>query len=168
MEEKKISENSKKESSNFKREDIQGWGVDLDVKNRPAYPKKQTPPEGTGAHWEKPEQQKSPIEILRSVERPRITHVFGSTVPPKGLSGVMRRKAFKYGEGSFAHWMILLMADRVNVLEGLMEDLKNKKFPHILNEMGYKAEKEHNPKSLYVKGVGFFVAIGALLFAIFE
>src|SRR5690606_19306556 len=78
---------------------IQGWGADLDHENRPAYPKERTPPRLEGLHWAQPEQQAhGHMEIFHSTERPGITPLFGTTVPPSGLSGALRRFAFKYSE----------------------------------------------------------------------
>ena len=64
---------------------INGWGADLDHKNRPAYPKERTPPRLEGIHWDQPEQQAQNVEILHSNERPGITPVFGTSVPPSFL-----------------------------------------------------------------------------------
>jgi hypothetical protein len=69
-----------------------------------------------------PEQQPVRVEILHSTERPGLTPVFGTAVPPSGLSGVMRRRAFRHSENDLRHWLMLLAADRVNVVEGLLED----------------------------------------------
>lgn len=55
------------------------------------------------------------VEILRSNERPGLTPVFGTSTPPSGLSGMLRRAAFKFSENDLRHWLILLFADRVNV-----------------------------------------------------
>jgi hypothetical protein len=43
--------------------------------------------------------------------------VFGTSTPPRGLSGAVRRHAYKYSEGRAAHWLILLAADRVDAWE---------------------------------------------------
>lgn len=107
-----------------RREDIVGWGADLDSANRPAVPKERTPPRLEGVHWDVPEQQPVRVEILHSIERPGITPVFGTAVPPSGLSGVIRRRAFRRSENDLRHWLLLLAADRVNVVEGLLEDLR--------------------------------------------
>ena len=54
------------------------------------------------------------------------------------------------------HWLLLLLADRVNMVEGIGDDLARGKVPNILAEMGIKAELKHNPAGLAKK-----VAIGA-------
>jgi hypothetical protein len=101
---------------------IPGWGADLDRANRPAVPMEHSPPRLHGVHWDKPAQQPQTVEILHSIEGPPITPVFGTSVPPSGLSGVIRRRAFRRSESDLRHWMLLLMADRVNVVEGLLQD----------------------------------------------
>lgn len=116
----------------FDRSQIPGWGADLDRKNRPAVPMERTPPRLEGVHWDEPEQQPQHMEVLHSIERPNITPVFGATVPPSGLSGVLRRRAFTYSENDLRHWMTLLMADRVNVVEGVVDDMRRNPASHPL------------------------------------
>lgn len=102
---------------------IPGWGADLDRANRPAVPMEHTPPPRLpGVHPDRLAQQPETVEILVSIERPNITPVFGTSVPPSGLSGVIRRRAFRRSESDLRHWMLLLMADPVNVVEGLLQD----------------------------------------------
>ncbi len=140
---------------------IKGWGVDADPKNDPTYPMKphRTDEEQKGYNWERPTQQPETVEVLHSNERPNLTSVFGTSTPPSGLSGMLRRYAFKYGEGSFAHWIPLLLADRVNVVEGVIDDLRRGYVPNIFAEKGWKAEWKHNPKGLVQKvAVGVVVA----------
>jgi hypothetical protein len=130
---------------------IQGWGADLDRKNRPAVPMEHSPPRLEGAPIAPPSQQPERMEILVSPERPRITPLFGTGAPPKGLSGMLRRMAFKMTENDIRHFMLLLLADRINVVEGIGEDLMNGHVPNILGEMGIKAEWEHNRVGLVKK-----------------
>ncbi len=145
----------KKTAEDYKH--IKGWGIDADPKNDPTYPiKKRTDEEQEGYSWDRPPQQPINIEVLHSNERPNVTAVFGTSVPPSGLSGMIRRQAFKYGEGSFGHWIPLILADRVNVVEGIVDDLVHGKIPNIFAEQGMKAELKHNPMGLFQK-----FAIGA-------
>jgi hypothetical protein len=123
---------------------IQGWGADLDHQHRPAYPKERTPPRLEGLHWSQPEQQPVEAEILHSTERPGLTPVFGTSVPPSGLSGMIRRTAFKYSENDMRHWLMLLFADRINMVEGIADDLVKGHVPNIFAEMGWKSELKYN------------------------
>ena len=128
---------------------IKGWGVDADPKNDPTYPiKNRNNGEHQGYTWERPPQQPINIEVLHSNERPNVTAVFGTSEPPSGLSGTLRRIAFKYSESSYGHWLPLILADRVNVVEGILDDLKHGRFPNIFAELGWKAEWQHNRKDL--------------------
>ena len=132
---------------------IKGWGIDADPKNDPTYPMKphRTDAEQTGYSWERPTLQAETVEVLQSNERPNLTAVFGTSTPPSGLSGMIRRYAFKYSEGSWGHWIPLLLADRVNVVEGVIDDIRHGHVPNIFAEKGWKAEWKHNPKGLVTK-----------------
>lgn len=136
-----------------KPEGIEGWGVDLDPANRPAVPMERTPPRLHNVHWDESEHQQPRVKIHHSTERPGITPVFGTSTPPSGLSGKMRDVAFRYSENDLRHWLILLAADRVNVGEGLLEDLSRGHVPNIFAEMGGRAEWRHNRAGFYRKAV---------------
>lgn len=103
---------------------ILGWGADLDPSKRPAVPMEHSPPRLPGLHWNIPAEQLTDVEILHSIERPSITPVYGTSCPPSGLSGWIRRRAFRHSENNLRHWMMLLAADRVNVVEGLFGDAR--------------------------------------------
>ncbi|WP_292044704.1 hypothetical protein [Massilia sp. UBA6681] len=130
---------------------INGWGADLDRKNRPAVPMERTPPRFINQPEGDPVQQQEKVEVLVSPERPGITQIFGTVQPPSGLSGMIRRLAFKSTENDLRHWLLLLLADRVNVVEGIADDLAHGKVPNVLGEMGIKAEMKHNPAGLAKK-----------------
>lgn len=133
---------------------INGWGIDADPKNDPTYPMKhRTDAEQTGYSWERPPQQPVDVEVLQSIERPSVSAVFGTSSPPSGLSGMIRRYAFRYSESSYGHWLPLLVADRVNVVEGIVDDLRRGHVPNIFAEKGWKAEWEHNRSGLIQKVV---------------
>jgi hypothetical protein len=145
---------------------IQGWGADLDPAQRPAVPMERTPPRLPHAH-EAPPPQRQTVEVLHSTERPGITPVFGSTLPPSGVSGVIRRGAFRYSENDLRHWLMLLFADRVNVVEGIVEDLAHGHVPNLFAEMGGPAAWKHDRAGLVRKAlvagavVGLIVALRA-------
>src|SRR5919199_235678 len=128
---------------------IKGWGVDADPRNDPTYPMKHRD-EGEHAvySWNPPPQQPITTEILHSIERPNVTSVFGTSTPPSGLSGKIRRFAFRYSESSYGHWLPLMLADRVSVVEGVFGDLKHGHVPNVFAELGWKAEWKHNRSSL--------------------
>jgi hypothetical protein len=139
---------------------IKGWGVDLDPTRRPAYPKWKTPPDGTGAHWDQPPQQTTEVKIHKSLERPNLTAVFGTACPPKGLSGLMRDYAYgRFNEAQIRHWMILLLADRVDMVEGILEDLSHGHVPNLYKEMGLAAEWKHN-RAGFVRKLAVLTGVG--------
>lgn len=131
---------------------IEGCGADLDRKNRPAVPMERMPARFIHPQPGQPEQQRETVEVPVSPERPGITPIFSSKPPPAGLSGMVRRLAFKTTENDIRHWL-LLVADRVNVVEGIGQDLARGKIPHVLGERGIKAELKHNPAGLAKKAL---------------
>ena len=138
---------------------IKGWGIDADPQNDPTYPmKKWTGDDHRRIRWQRPPLQKESVEILQSIERPNASAVFGTPVPPSGLSGAIRRLAYQYSESSYGRWLPLLIADRVNVVEGIIDDLKQGHVPNIFAERGWKAEWKYNKVGLVKK-----VVIGALV-----
>jgi hypothetical protein len=128
---------------------IKGWGVDADPKNDPTYPMKhRNDGEHAGYSWERPLKQPQTVEVLHSNERADLTSVFGTSIPPSGPSGALRRLAFRYSESSYAHWLPLVLADRLSVLGGVLGDLKRGRLPNVFAERGLKAEWEHNRADL--------------------
>ncbi len=138
---------------------VKGWAVDADRGNDPTYPmKRRNDGEHEGYSWERPAQQPLAVEVLHSNERPNVSAAFGTSTPPAGLSGVIRRFAFKYSESSYGHWLPLMLADRVGVIEGYWEDLSRGHVPNVFAERGWKAEWKHNQKALVTR-----VAVGAVI-----
>jgi hypothetical protein len=124
---------------------IKGWGIDADPENDPTYPiKNRTNEEHKGYSWERPPQQPQEVEILKSVERPNITAVFGTSTPPAGLSGMIRRQAYKYSESSLGRWVPLILADRIGVVEGVIDDIGKGIFPNIFKETGWTGEWKYD------------------------
>jgi hypothetical protein len=123
---------------------IPGWGVDLDFKDRPAVPKENFNPEGTGAHWDFPERQIPQWPRERSNEHKFLTPVFGTSCPPKGVSGAIRRYAFRFSEARAAHWLLLMGADRVDVLESRVQALLSGRPDTRVKQTGILSEFRHN------------------------
>ena len=84
------------------------------------------------------------------------TPTSGRTSPP--CSGHRRRprdraarsaaSLSEYSESSYGHWLPLMLADRVSVVEGVVGDLKQGHVPNIFAERGWKAEWKHERTSL--------------------
>jgi len=153
------------ENNNDKYSHIKGWGIDADPENEPNYPmKKYTGDDHSRLNYDRVEQQPVDVEILHSNERPSVTTVFGTSTPPSGLSGMIRRYAFRYSEGSLGHWLPLIIADRVGTVEAILDDIKNGHFPNFIKERGWTAEWKYNRKNV-IKNVviGSAVIIGLSL-----
>lgn len=119
---------------------IPGWGVDLDWRNRPAVPREQFDPGGTGAHWDFPDRQVERYPRERSTEHAFLTPAFGTVCPPRWLSGALRRYAYTFSEGRLAHWAVLVLADRVDVLESMAASALRGRPDNLIAEYGLKAE----------------------------
>jgi hypothetical protein len=130
-------------SSDELRQSIPGWGVDLDFSKRPAIPKEHFNPQGTGAHWDFPERQAPRWARERSPEHRFLTPVFGTACPPKGFSGLIRRYAYRFSEGRLAHWLLLMAADRVDVLESRLQALVTGRPDSRVLETGVLSEFKH-------------------------
>ena len=129
------------ESSEQLRARIPGWGVDLDPRDRPSVPREQSDPGLNGADGELPERQPEKWPRERSIEHKFLTPVFGTSCPPKGASGVMRRYAYKeFSEGRAAHWLILLAADRVDAVESTLQSLLTSRPDNPVTETGVLSE----------------------------
>ena len=133
------------ESPDELRARIPGWGVDSDPADRPSVPKLQFREDLTGAHWEFPDRQPEKWPRERSIEHKFLTPVFGTAQPPKGLSGVIRRFSYaRYSEGRAAHWLLLMLADRVDAVEEHLKSFATLHPDNPITETGIKAEFTHH------------------------
>jgi hypothetical protein len=144
---------------------VPGWGIDADPDNDPTYPMRQDARPAQGLDWDRPSLQPDSVEVLRSTEHNRRTAVYGTSTPPSGLSGSIRRQAFKKSEGKWSHWLLLLLADRINVVEGVGADLARGKIPNIPAEMGIRSEIEHNMPG-FIRKLAYAGAGVALTYAL--
>jgi hypothetical protein len=128
---------------------VKGWGIDAD------------PNERSDASDEEAEQLEStPATAGRVRHNSRFRRksctqtsgecdgCFRTSTPPSGLSGMLRRFAFRYSESSYGHWLPLCWPDRVNEAEGVLGDLASGRVPNIPSELGWKAEWKYNRTSL--------------------
>lgn len=146
---------------------IPGWGVDADPSNDPTHPiRDQSKDQGLTRDWDRPPIQRPDVEILQSIEHIRQPAVVGTSTPPRGVSGLMRRAAFRWSESNWIHWLMLMGADRVDVVEGVIDDLAHARIPNIPAEMGIRSELRHNKKGfakkVAVAGIVSAIAIGLL------
>jgi hypothetical protein len=128
------------ESPDELRARIPGWGADLDPADRPSVPKLQLH-DVPGVNWDFPERQPEHQPRERSIEHAFLTPVFGTTCPPRGLSGVVRRLAYRrYSEGRAAHWLLLLAADRVDAWESHLRSFATLRPDNPITETGVRSE----------------------------
>jgi hypothetical protein len=162
--EKVIDPEMDRKIANAPKNNIPGWGIDADPENDPTYPMKHwNGADHERLHYEKAPQQPVDIEVFHSIERPTITRVFGTSVPPSGLSGVIRRRAYKYSEAQAAHWMMLILADRVDIVQGIISDLKRGIVPNFFAEAGWGAEWKYNRKKLIGRIAVKVIAVAAIV-----
>jgi hypothetical protein len=98
-----------------------------------------------------------------SNEHPGLTPVFGDTVPSKGMARLIRDYAYQYGEATSRHWMLLMMANRVDVLETMIADALRGRPDHYIKEKGWSAKMKYDEdakRSVIVAGVVLVGAIG--------
>ena len=167
------------ESSDELRARIPGWGVDLDPKDRPSVPRERFDPNLSGAHWDFPENQPEKWPRERSIEHKFLTPVFGTSCPPKGVSGMMRKYAYRrFSEGRAAHWLILMVADRVDSLGSHLQSLLTLRPDNPITETGVlseftrhgiasrvgkkRADLAHQPLDVIIIAVPWVVAGGAV------
>jgi hypothetical protein len=138
-------EHDRPASAEALRARIPGWGADLDPADRPSYPRERRDLE-TGAHWEIPERQVELEPRERSIEHGMLPPVFGTVAPLRGLSGRIRRHAYeRYSEGRAAHWLLLILGDRVDALESHARSLATLRPDNPLTETGLMAELKYHP-----------------------
>lgn len=139
-----------KETAEDLRARIPGWGADLDPADRPSYPREQ-PGIHTGAHWDFPERQHEKWPRERSVEHAFLTPVFGTSIPPKGASGGIRKYAYaRFSEGRAAHWLLLIAADRVDAWEHHLRSFATLRPDNPVTETGVLSEfSRHGARSRF-------------------
>jgi hypothetical protein len=83
---------------------------------RPGVPREHLPVPDAGAPWGRPAQQRGTPLLAASGLR-EATPVFGTAQPARGLSGLVRRAAYRIPAHRTGRWMLLQVGDRVDVLE---------------------------------------------------
>jgi hypothetical protein len=97
--------------------DVPGWGVDADPTTRPGVPAEVEPPRPSGTpSYAAPAQQATTPRPLIGQGR-SLTKVYATDVTPRGVSGALRRVAYRIPDYKARRWLLLLAADRVDALE---------------------------------------------------
>jgi hypothetical protein len=94
-------------------------GADLKMSDRPGVPMERADhgPLTPATHWREPERMRNDPSVTRRMELKQMTPMFSTAYPPKGISGMIRRRAYRVPETHARHWMSLLLADRVELWE---------------------------------------------------
>lgn len=93
--------------------------VDAGTAARPGVPMEaEADPEASS----EPERQTMADQHLIRAALDEPTPVVGTAQPPHGLSGAIRRMAYSIPETRARHWMLLMVGDRVDVLEHRIGD----------------------------------------------
>ncbi|MBN8469163.1 hypothetical protein JYJ95_21885 [Corallococcus exiguus] len=90
--------------------------VDQDPANRPGVPMETAPKPLAGARAPIALQH-AEVPVFKHAGRKQMPPVFGTAQPPKGLSGLLRKAAYAKPDHKPGHWMLLMLADRVDVWE---------------------------------------------------
>ncbi|MFF1571129.1 hypothetical protein ACFVWR_00135 [Leifsonia sp. NPDC058292] len=126
---------------------IPGWGADADPSDRPSVPREKLDLP-TGAHWTFPDRQEPSAGRERSIEHGMLPPVFGTSAPLHGVSGAIRRYAYDhYSEGRAAHWLLLMLGDRVDAVGSHVRSLASAHPDNPITETGIFGERRHRPIS---------------------
>lgn len=127
-------------------------GVDGPVR-RPGVPMEATPEApADGAHWTEPERQPNREGHLARAGLDGPMPVVGSAQRPRGVSGSLRRAAYEIPEHFARHWGLLLLADRVDVVEDRLGEALSGPMEQIGFEPGARLART-NPLGLVAGAV---------------
>ena len=138
---------ARRPSSDELRARIPGWGADLDPADRPAFPRERFDPAASGAHWDFPERQEELYDREKSIEHGILPPVYGTVAPLHGVSGLIRRVAYaKYSEARLAHWLLLVLGDRVDAFGAHVKSFASLRPDDLVTETGLTTEiAQHGP-----------------------
>lgn len=68
-------------------------------------------------------------DVLLQAPRRALTPVYGTTLPPRFLSGMVRRRAYRIPTHRARHFLLLLVADRLDRLEARLPRLRRRRPP---------------------------------------
>ncbi|GEK21524.1 hypothetical protein [Cellulomonas xylanilytica] len=140
------------ESIDQLRARIPGWGADLDPADRPSVPRERLDLD-TGAHWDFPDRQPELVPRERSIEHAFLTPVFGTAQPLRGLPGVVRAHAYeRYSEARAAHWLLLVLADRLDAIEHHATSLLTPRPDNPITQTGVLSEVRRHGLSSRTEG----------------
>jgi hypothetical protein len=123
---------------------------------RPGAPLEAVSPPDPGAHWIEPEPQSRHGQRFMRRGLKDMTPVFGSSSPPRGASGAPRGLAYRVPEDEAKHWLMLMAADRVDVLETKLGGWLGAPIDALgFPELGQRVRR--NPWPVVLTGAALFV-----------
>lgn len=127
------------------RERIPGWGADAAPEHRgTADEREDLGP--TGAHWAFPEHQGDDPSRERSIEHRMLPPVYGTAQPLHGLSGAIRRLAYRrFSETRNTRWLLLILGDRVEAIGAHWRSLLTLRPDNPITQTGVLSEPRHRP-----------------------
>jgi hypothetical protein len=90
------------------------WGVDLDPSRRPGVPMMREPQPWPNTRFPPERQPGEPASPMHGRPNKPMPPVFGTAVPLRGLSGVIRKLAYQYPDHYPSHWVVMMLGDRVD------------------------------------------------------
>ena len=91
-----------------------GEAVDLAPARRPGVPKERSPEPWPNTRFPPARMQGRPSAPTHGRSGKPAPPVFATAVPLHGLSGAIRRLAYRYPDHHLRHWSLLLLGDRVD------------------------------------------------------
>lgn len=90
------------------------WGVDLDPSRRPGVPMMREPQPWPNARFP-PERQAGESSVPRHGRSNKpMPPVFSTAIPLHGLSGAIKKFAYRSPDHYPSHWLLLMLSDRVD------------------------------------------------------
>lgn len=89
-------------------------GVDRDIRRRPGYRANRPPAPWPWSREPPARQEGIPSTPRHGRPGKEMTPVFSTAVPLRGLSGRVRRVAYTFPDHQARHWVLLLLANRID------------------------------------------------------
>jgi hypothetical protein len=80
---------------------------------------------------------------------------------------MIRRYAFKNSEDRYRHWIPLILADRINVCEGWIDDIAHFRLANPIKERGWAVEWKYNKPGM-LKKMAAVAVLGGAIYALFK
>lgn len=99
------------------------WGIDGDRARRPGVPRERAPRPFPNTRFPPQRQPGESSVPMHGRPNKQMPPVFGTAVPLKGLSGMVRRAAYRRPDHAPSHWLLMMLGDRVDNLEHRVKKL---------------------------------------------